>query len=254
MYSETRNMADYEADYHTLPFEHIQTKFRRAHVLGEISRKSPKHLLEIGCGTLPLFTDLAANIAVTVIEPVAEFAANAHKLAQSRKNTFIVHGFVEDFQTKTHDFDMIVLSCLLHEVPNPAILLAAVRSLCRIDTVLHINVPNARSLHRLLATAMGLIPEPGTQSNTQLKMQQRATTYEAESLRSELVQAGFTVTEQGSLFVKPFAHAQMQQLVDQGFITLSMLEGFDKLVHWLPDLGSEIWVNVQLNKNGAFNW
>jgi len=37
----------------------------------------------------------------------------------------------------------------------------------------------------------------------------------------------------------------MQELVESGFMTHSMLDGFDKLVDLLPDLGSEIWVNAK---------
>lgn len=124
-------------------------------------------------------------------------------------------------------------------------MLAAARKLCNTSGVLHVNVPNARSLHRLLAVSMGLIPEPGAPSETQRRMQQRAATYDAASLRADLMAAGFEVVQQGSLLVKPFTHAQMQSLLDSGFMTSAMLDGFDKLVNELPDLGSEIWANAR---------
>jgi 2-polyprenyl-3-methyl-5-hydroxy-6-metoxy-1,4-benzoquinol methylase len=243
--SAVRDMSDYTAQYRALPFEAIQISYRRRLVLREIARHAPKRLLEIGCGQLPLFTDLPQDIDITVIEPAAEFADNARRLAGGRAGVAVVQGFVEDFVPAGAAYDMVVLSCVLHEVPDPAAMLAAVRKTCGAGTVLHVNVPNARSLHRLLAVAMGLIPDPGTQSDTQRTMQQRASTYDAASLAAELVQAGFSVAEQGSLFVKPFTHAQMQRLVDEQFMTPAMLDGFDKLVGWLPELGSEIWVNAR---------
>lgn len=243
--SSPRDMADYTAQYHALPFEAIQIAYRRKLVLREIARHAPRRLLEIGCGERPLFTDLPPEVEATVIEPAAEFAANARRLAEGRARVRVVQGFVEEVVPDDSAYDMVLLSCVLHEVPDAAAMLAAVRRLCGPDTVLHVNVPNARSLHRLLAVAMGLIPDPGAQSDTQRTMQQRATTYDAASLRAELEQAGFAVAEQGSLFVKPFTHAQMQRLVDEGFMTPAMLDGLDGLVQWLPELGSEIWVNAR---------
>ncbi len=240
-----RDMTDYTAQYNALPFEAIQIRYRRALVLREILRHAPKRLLEIGCGELPLFTDLLDDIEITVLEPAPEFAANARRLSEGRTRVNVVQSFVEDFVPENADFDMVVLSSVLHEVNDPAAMLASVRRLCGPHTVLHVNVPNARSLHRLLAVAMGLIPEPGAQSDTQRTMQQRAMTYDAASLQAELSRADFTKAEHGSLFVKPFTHAQMQRLVDEGFMTPAMLDGFDRLVNWLPEFGSELWVNAR---------
>lgn len=240
-----RDMTDYVAQYVALPFEAIQLKYRRALVLSEIRRLAPKRLLEIGCGEIPLFTDLGDDIEFTVLEPAAEFAANAIRLSESNSNIKVVQCYVEDYAPAKAEFDMIVLSSVLHEVNDPAKMLASVRRLCGPSTVVHVNVPNARSLHRLLAVAMGLIGDPSEQSGTQITMQQSSITYDAKSLQVELSQAGFTVAEQGSLFVKPFTHAQMQRLVDEGFITTNMLDGFQKLVDWLPEFGSELWVNAR---------
>ena len=146
------------------------------------------------------------------------------------------------------DLDMVILSCVLHEVPNPAAMLKAIRRHCTFKTVLHVNVPNAKSLHRLLAVAMGIIPSSNQQSDMQKIMQQREMIYNSHSLSAELSASGFNVVEEGSLFVKPFTHCQMQVLVDSGFMTRAMLDGLDKLVDLLPDLGSEIWVNAMRTK------
>jgi Methyltransferase domain len=142
-------------------------------------------------------------------------------------------------------FDMVVLSCLLHEVPDPQRLLATLRAACASGGVAHVNVPSSRSLHRLLAVAMGLIPDPATESDTQRTMQQRRSVYDQPGLEEELARAGFSVSARGSILVKPFTHAQMQHLVDDGFLTPELLDGLDRLAEMLPDLGSEIWVDAE---------
>jgi 2-polyprenyl-3-methyl-5-hydroxy-6-metoxy-1,4-benzoquinol methylase len=243
MNDERRNLSDYVEKYCTLPFEPIQIEYRRKLVLNQVIQSAPRRLLEVGCGTLPLFTDLSEDIAITVVEPAQEFVDRARQLATGRNNVNILQGYIETVDIGSSDFDMIVLSCVLHEVPKPSEMLEAIRGYCSAGTTLHVNVPNANSLHRLLAVSMGLIPSTIQQSDMQLLMQQRDTPYNANSLRAELSSSGFDVVDEGSLFVKPFTHAQMQSLVDSGFMTRSMLDGFDKLVNWLPDLGSEIWAN-----------
>lgn len=240
----TRDIADYTAQYQRLPFEPIQAAFRRRRVLGEIARRAPARLLEVGCGHAPLFTDLR-GMDVTVVEPSPLFAAHARELAAARADVTVVEGYIEQCAARLPVFDMVVVSCLLHEVPDPQALLGAVKAVCGRATDLHVNVPNAQSLHRLLAVAMGLIPAPDALSSTQQRMQQRFT-YDADSLDAELARAGFAVCDRGPIFVKPFTHAQMQRLVDDGFMTPQMLDGLDRLAQSLPGLGSEIWVNARL--------
>lgn len=242
-----RNIIDYTQRYRELPFEPIQLSYRRKCVLKEIAKACPKSLLEVGCGELPLFLDInhLVDVRHTVVEPSVEFSQNASFLADGRNDIRIVQGFIEDFDAHDEAFDMVVASCVLHEVGNPQVFLSSLRRLCTPSTTVHINVPNARSLHRLLAVAMGLISHEAMQSDTQQMMQQRSTVYNTITLRAELERAGFLVIDSGSIFVKPFTHAQMQKLVEIGFMTSEMLDGFDRLVEYLPDLGSEIWVNAR---------
>lgn len=244
----TRDISDYAAQYRALPFEPIQAAMRRRLVLRRIERHRPLRVLEVGCGNASLLTDLP-DVAVTVVEPSPIFADRARAQAAGRADVEVVQAYLEEFASAParpgNDFDMIVASSVLHEVCAPQALLAAVRRLCGPRTVVHVNVPNARSLHRLLALGMGLIGDPAAISDTQRTMQQ-STTYDADALEAEMARAGFTVSERGTLFVKPFTHAQMQRLVDENFMTPAMLDGLDKLVEWLPDLGSEIWADAKL--------
>ncbi|MBC7482950.1 MAG: class I SAM-dependent methyltransferase [Rhizobacter sp.] len=246
MNTPARDLDDYQRQYRALPFEPTQARYRRRCVLARIAARRPLRLLEVGCGEAPLFTDLP-GMHVTVVEPAASFAANALQLAQGRTNVRVVECTLEAADTSIGPFDMVVVSCLLHELDDPQALLAAARRLCSPESVLHVNVPNAQSLHRLLAVAMGLIPSAKAISATQLTMQQH-TTYDRVTLTAELASAGFDVIEEGSLFVKPFSHAQMQRLLDEGFMTSAMLDGLDALVATLPSLGSEIWADAKVGR------
>ncbi|MGY1720105.1 class I SAM-dependent methyltransferase [Blastococcus sp. SYSU DS0552] len=245
MTSARRDLVDYAVQYRALPFEPVQVRYRRRCVLARVAAHAPRRLLEVGCGELPLFVDLP-GVETVVVEPAPTFADNARRLAGDVGRARVVEGFAEDVDVSElgGPFDMVVVSCLLHEVPDPQRLLAAVRAACAPGAVAHVNVPSARSLHRLLAVAMGLIPDPATESDTQRTMQQR-TVYDQAGLEAELARAGFVVRHRGSILVKPFTHAQMQRLVDDGFLTPELLDGFDRLAELLPELGSEIWVDAE---------
>jgi 2-polyprenyl-3-methyl-5-hydroxy-6-metoxy-1,4-benzoquinol methylase len=240
-----RDLLDYVVQYRGLAFEPIQAAYRRRCVLSRIMQAAPKTLLEIGCGEAPLFTDLP-GVDVTVIEPAGAFAAGARRLACGRDNIRVIESTLEQ-TSGIGTFDMVVISCVLHEVPDSAALLSAAARACSGSSVLHVNVPNANSLHRLLAVAMGLIDATNRTSLTQQRMQQRSI-YDRCSLQAELEAAGFEIRDQGSLFVKPFSHAQMQTLVDQGFMSSQMLDGLDRLVEVLPELGSELWADARLRR------
>lgn len=239
-------MEGYSRSYHELPFEDTQLAFRRRLVLEQIAAHQPASLLEVGCGMLPLFLDLDAGLDVTIVEPSVEFARHARQFAQGR-SVRVIERFLEDIAMPLREggYDFIVVSSLLHEVERPGRLLGMLRQHCHDRTVLHVNVPNALSLHRLLAVEMGLIDDPFTLSSTQRRMQQ-SSTFDLGSLVELLDSEGFEVIGKASYFIKPFTHAQMQALCDSGFMTAAMLQGFYRLVRYLPDFGSEIYVNVRL--------
>ena len=174
------------------------------------------------------------------------FAGAARALAAGREDVSVVEGFVEDLAAPVEPYDMVIASCVLHEVEDAPSFLAGLRRQCGPSTVLHVNVPNVRSMHRLLAVAMGLIAAPGQTSATQRRMQQHGI-YDPASLRDEIDALASRCAKAAAASVKPFTHAQMQQLVDQGFMSTAMLDGLDALVATLPELGSKIWADVVLS-------
>ncbi len=243
--SPARDLADYESRYGALPFEPVQAHYRRRRVLARVAAHRPRRLLEVGCADLPLFLDLPGQEMV-VVEPAPAFAAAARRHAAGRPGVSVVEALLEEAPAAAlgEPFDMVVVSGLLHEVPDPERLLRTVRGHCAPGGVVHVNVPSAGSLHRLLAVAMGLVPTAAARSEAQRLLQQRQA-YSADELAQELAAAGFRVRERGSILVKPFTHAQMQRLVDDGFLTPQLLDGLDRLTEALPELGSEIWVDAE---------
>jgi SAM-dependent methyltransferase len=242
----SRDIESYSRSYRELPFEATQARYRRRVVLQQVAEFRPASLLEVGCGLRPLFTDLGPAIRIVLVEPSVEFASNARELAGGREGLTVVESFLEQAPAELHPggFDVIVLSGLLHEVDDPQRLLQALRPHCHANSVVHVNVPNAHSLHRLLAVEMGLIEDPFELSSTQKQMQQHST-FDLDSLAELLRQQGFEIRSSGSYFIKPFTHAQMQDLCDRGFLTEAHLEGLFRLSRRMPKFGSEIYINAR---------
>jgi 2-polyprenyl-3-methyl-5-hydroxy-6-metoxy-1,4-benzoquinol methylase len=241
-----RDLADYEQAYVCSDFEAVQARLRKRQLLTTLDAWRPRNVLEVGCADDPLFTHWPAFERFVVVEPGASFARAARRAAQDDARVRIVEATLEDAATalRGETFDAVIASGLLHEVPDAVALLRALAAVCAPHTRLHLNVPNARSLHRLLALEMGLIGDLFERSDNQRRLQQPRT-FDQERLAALCRETGFEVTEQGSYFVKPFTHAQMARLQSIDLLDERMLDGLWGLEKHLPGLGSEIFVHLR---------
>lgn len=240
-----KDLERYQEEYRRHGFERYQARYRRRRVLAFLRKYRPSSILEVGCGDVPIFTDVEPHQRVVVVEPGSSFYAKAVEAAASRSNVRMVHGSIEEcFSRLEESFDCIIVSSLLHEVEEPAAILRAVHSLSSGTTVTHVNVPNAYSFHRWLAVEMGLIQDVFERSEAQQKLQQ-PWTFDRTRLRELVTGEGFDIIEEGSYFVKPFTHDQLLALLDKGILPESVLDGLDRMARHLPDLASEIYVHLR---------
>jgi SAM-dependent methyltransferase len=243
-----RNLEAYQRTYGSLPFEVTQARYRKRKILESVAKFRSRSILEIGCGLDALFNHYRDYDRYTVVEPGDQFVRGAREQARSRHEVTIIHGTLEgEFEIlSTVSYDFIVLSSILHEVSDSKKLLDLTARLCGPGTIVHVNVPNARSFHRLLAFEMGIIGSIYEKSEIQRQMQQ-SHTFDIDSLTELVCQSGFAIVEQGTFFIKPFTHEQMTSLQAAGVVTDSMLDGLYKLSLYFPDNGSEIFMNLKLH-------
>lgn len=220
--------------------EAVLSEERRAVELRCIDRLDPSTVLEVGCGLDPLFKHTTGVPSHTVVEPVEEFVKRARSAATEDTVT-VVQGELQDVTDQLErGYDLVVLSSLLHEVPNPDELLAAVRDIARPETRVHINVPNVQSFHRLLAYEMGLLDRVDETSEMESRFQ-RHTHFDEEKLRSILNDHGFDVEDFGTYFVKPFSNAQLEEILEQGIADESLIRGLRGMCKHLPGMGAEMY-------------
>ena len=250
-----RDLDKYTADYNTANFEDYQIEYRKRKILEIIDEYKPQRILEIGCGMDSLFNHVNAEEfdLFTVIEPSSVFYNNA--LAMSKKvnmNIKCINAYFQ-YEKEYYDdsYDMIICASLLHEIENAEEFLKDIHNISREHTIIHINVPNADSMHRELAKCMGIIS-----SNTQLTERniqfQQSRVFNIITL-TELLRktwGGVEIIDSGTFFIKPFTHSQMYELMKNKIIDENVLDGLYKLSS-MPEyknLGSELYCNIRRTK------
>ena len=246
-----RDIRAYEAAYaSTYDFESVQVRFRREAVLASLLARTPRRVVEIGCGMEPLLPHyLASGNTIdswVVVEPAPMFAQAARDAGKDCAGLVVIEGFygdeVADRIVGEHGVaDFVICSGLLHEVVDQMALLKSIRTAMGPGSILHVNVPNAASLHRRLAKAMGLIGHLEQMSDRSVLMQHHRV-YTFATLRGDLESAGLRPVEDGGIFMKPFTHAQMSSVVD--VLGDDILPGLAVLGQEFPELASEIFVNA----------
>lgn len=235
----------YQSVYSASDFEVIQARYRKRLLLELLEEHQPRRILEVGCGWNTIANAWQGFEHLCIVEPGSKFVEKARKDTAHNCKVKVVQHFLEDAIGILQDnYDLILLSSLLHEVPDAKALLTSARALCSDRTLVHVNVPNAKSMHRLLALEMGLIDSLYVSSELQKTFKQPRI-FDLQSLKALAVSAGFDVTLEGSYFVKPFSHTQMHTLIQTGFTTQAMLDGLWSLTKHFPEHGSEIYINLQ---------
>ncbi len=216
-----------------------------------LTKYSSSKILEIGCGLEPIGLYYTNYKEYTISEPAAEFYDNAKRILPTAVQ--IVPGFFEDnlHLFRKNEYDFIVLSSLLHEIEAADVFLSAVLDVANSDTIIHINVPNANSFHRILAMCSGLIAATKAFSDRNIMYQQHRV-FDINTLKSFIEKIANSKSrnvdwlDEGSYFIKPFTHAQMQKMIETGIINKRILNGLYNMEQHIPGMGSEIFVNFKV--------
>ncbi|MDR3557133.1 MAG: class I SAM-dependent methyltransferase [Syntrophobacteraceae bacterium] len=226
-------------------FEKTMVWARQKYLVSLIKNTMPELVLEIGCGYDQLFekvSDIPSIRKWTIIEPSDIFFAAGREKMAGDPRVEILQGYAEEIIGRTFPdkVELCICSSLLHEVEQPERILHAARQCLCEGGALHVNVPNAKSFHRLLACEMRLISSPYQLSARNQDLMQRRV-FDIETLRSLVENNGFVVVNSGGYFLKPFTHGQMEKLVEQ--VGGNILEGLWRMGVNFPDMAGEIFVN-----------
>ena len=243
----TTEIEYYQQMYDELPFEETMAAFRKNIVIKFLTDRKCKNILEVGCGNDSIINHYKDFEKAVVVEPSPVFFERLKKInTDPAKEIIFINDFFSAALKHQYDFtktDAVVISGLLHELPEPEKLLKDVFTIIGNETAVHINVPNANSFHRLLAVEAGIIKDVKELSVLQKQLKQPHT-FTLSDLKSLAQICGFTVFEEGSYFIKPFTHKQMAFLQMQPMFGKSIIDGLDKMIKYFPENGSEIFLNL----------
>ena len=183
--------------------------------------RSGDEVLELGCATGAMTADLvAAGATVVGVDRSAPWLERAR--ARGLDGATFEQADIDGLDLGRR-FDHVVAANVLHEVPDLDAALAVCRRHVRDGGLLHVTLPNPRSLHHLLGKAMG-VSDVGELS---------ARARSLETLRvvdaDDLAPAGFERVHRGGVMVKPLPNALMATLPED------VLEGFLAMAPELPE-------------------
>jgi 2-polyprenyl-3-methyl-5-hydroxy-6-metoxy-1,4-benzoquinol methylase len=246
-----RDIDDYTRNYSEHPFEDIQSSYRQKKVSELLNSHKHKNILEVGCGFYPIFNFFDDFENLVISEPSTVFCENANTTLLRSGNlasrVIIINDYFENSieELQKHDFDYIIISCLLHEIENVPMFLERLLQILKKDTVVYIDVPNAFSFHRLLALEMGLIGSIFEMSPSNILLQQQIV-FDMGTLSKLIADSGFKIINSGTYFIKPFSHKQMSELLGHKIIDKKVLDGLYEMIKYMPDLGSELFVEFKI--------
>lgn len=240
-----KDIQAYSEKYLIPGFEEYKVIYRRKKILEIIEQYRPKNILEIGCGTEPLF-QYVENTDFTIVEAAQDFYQNAVDMSKDKAGSIkVIKGFFEEIASALSEhYDMVICASLLHEVEYPKKLLKAIAYVCDKDTIVNVIVPNANSIHRILGKEMGILDDVHDKSENNITLEQNIV-FDKNILKAMLVECGYEIIDEGGFFVKPFSHEQMYKMIQARIINEKVLNGLYSLGEYMVDFASELYVNCK---------
>lgn len=198
-------------EYHLAPqsdmfIENICQEFELEWVKSKIQPKSA--VLELGFGDGITFRNLAPYCDLSVVDGSKLIISEARKVKEEiGTNSIIYESYFEDFEPGI-TYDCIFASHVLEHVVNPELIISKIDQWLKPDGKAIIIVPNSESLHRRLATLMGIQARLDSLSERD-HLVGHLRVFNLAELESLLKQNGWNIQERRGFFLKPLANSQM---------------------------------------------
>ena len=202
--------------------------------------QSPR-VLEIGVGTGDCTMMLAASyndlVAVDIDSDICR-AVTKRLRAAGLSEPKIICTPVEECRFDTR-FDAIILQNILEHIADPVAMLRQLGKILSPNGRLHINVPLANSLHRLMGVELGMIARADALSEADLAYGHYRV-YSPDLMREHIESAQLRTDFEMPYYLKPFSTAMLQGLSDEQHVALFALG------QKLPQLASYLYLEVTL--------
>lgn len=224
-----------EKVYATYTVDHsAQTRVMRELVVRTVSPFiKGGRALELGCSDGYMTQMLAAQVDhLDVVDGSKSFLEAAR--SRGLQNVNYIYSLFEEFEPELQ-YDYVFASFILEHVLDPQTVLAMLKRVLKPGGTLFVTVPNARALSRQLAMHMDLIPDLKALTSNDLVNGHRRV-YDRVHFNRELRSAGFDPIVETGLMLKILADFQLDQLIDNGMLGPSQIDGLYRLGMEYPDL------------------
>ena len=197
--------------------------------------------LELGCGKGLWSKVLCSRYdIVDIVDGSGELLEKVRSENSGCRAEVSIHKeLVEDFiYSAQRKWQHIYMTFLLEHVIDPVALLAEVKKLLEENGCLFAAVPNAESLHRIIAYRMGIIECVGQLSDNDVLVGHRRI-YSIDILRSQLLEAGYTISEERTVGLKPLSLGQMKEW------PCELVEAFCESADLSPQHGAYITIKAE---------
>ena len=214
-------------------------------VLSGLEERTSLRILSMGIGhrtvSRGLIEQLGNRLAEYVIIEGSRGIIDAFIAGTTLPATIrIEHALFEEY-APAGLFDAIEMGFVLEHVDDPASMLAKYREHLVPDGVLFIAVPNARSLHRLVGHAGGLLEDLYHLSTADLAFGHQRY-FDLESLTDLVTDAGLRTSRVEGILFKPLTTAQLERLG----LSEEILRAFDTVAAELPAISNAIFMEARL--------
>lgn len=145
------------------------------------------------------------------------------------------HSLFEDFET-TQKYDSIIMSHVLEHIETPNLVLKKIYNWLADDGIFLVSVPNAKSIHRLVAVEMGMLTNE-YELNSRDHELGHYRVYDMNTLSADMIEAGFKIIQKGGVFFKPVSNGQIENTW-----TPEMIEGFYKIGKYFQENCSDLFM------------
>lgn len=147
----------------------------------------------------------------------------------------VINCLFEEFHPESK-FDNIILGHVLEHVVDPVELLVRVKQWLNPGGIVFGAVPNAHSLHRQAAVAMGLLEKENSLNISDINHGHRRV-FDPDAFRVIFLRAGLTIHQFGGYWLKPLANKQIED-----HWTADMIKAFMDLGERYPQIAGEIYI------------
>ena len=151
------------------------------------------------------------------------------------KNLIKINSLFENFKTK-EKYDTIIMDHILEHVDDPISLLKMSLNLLNDNGKILVGVPNANSIHRLVAVKMNILNNQCDLNERDILVGHRRV-YTVDSIKNDILSSGLTILKSGGIFFKPLSNKQIQNTWSN-----EMIEGFYRLGEDFQDFSAELYV------------